>query len=395
MGLERILVVHNFYQHAGGEDQVFRSEVALLRSRNHDVIEYTAHNDALEHWGKLELARKIFWNPNAYDDIRQLIQQHKPQIMHVHNTFPQLSPSIYYAAEAEGVPVVQTLHNYRLSCLNALFLRNNRPCEDCLGKIFPISGVFHGCYRGNRVASGVLGTMLTYHRLKGTWLNRVSCYIALTEFARTKFIQMGLPPEKIVVKPNFAKPKAQGASDGGFALFVGRLSTEKGIEVLLQAWRQMAGQVELKIVGNGPLLDVVEEATRENLGITYLGSKPHDQVLELMQQAAFLVMPSICYENFPLTIAEAYACGLPVIASDLGAMASLIHPGRTGLLFRPGNAQDLAKNVQMLLHNPAQRMSMRQAARAEYESKYTAEQNYTKLIEIYRQAQTSSEIRRY
>jgi len=215
----------------------------------------------------------------------------------------------------------------------------------------------------------------------------VDVYIALTEFARGKFIQGGLPAERIVVKPNFLHPAPEPEERwGGYALFVGRLSVEKGIDGLLAAWEQLGDRISLKIVGDGPLADVVAQRAHRLKSVEWLGRRPKEQVLKLMKRARVLILPSTCYENFPLAVAEAFAVGLPIIASDLGSLASLVDPGRTGLLFRPNDPEDLADKVRWALDHPDELASMRWEARNEFVAKYTAEQNYERLLSIYRSA---------
>lgn len=395
MALNRILLIHTFYQQAGGEDQVFRAEADLLAAKGHDVLQYTKHNSALEGLGQLKLAQTTLWNQASYNELRQLIQKSRPDVIHIHNTFPLLSPSVYHAAKAEGIATVQTLHNFRITCLNSLLLRNDQPCEDCLGKPIAWPGIQHACYRGSRAASAVVAGMQSYHRLRGTWQHKIDRYIALTDFARNKFIEIGLPEAKVVVKPNFARDPLGHIDSNqpkGFALFVGRLSAEKGISTLLQAWSGVEN-LELKVVGDGPLASEVVQAAQTNPRITFLGQIPHLQVLELMQSARFLLLPSICYENFPMTLVEAYSCGLPVVGSNLGAMAALIKPGKTGLLFRPGDPNDLAHQVNHLNNNAPLLAYMQKTARLEYQEKYTPEQNYLQLLDIYQQVQAQSSVK--
>jgi len=376
----KLLLVHNSYQQSGGEDQVFASELELLASHGHDVVRFTAHNDAVRQLSKLSLAFRTSWNPTTYREMRAVLQRERPQIVHVHNTLPLLSPAVYYAAGAARVPVVQTLHNYRLVCPGALLLREQRICEDCLGRQVAWPGIIHACYRQSRGATGAVALMLGVHRLVGTWSRRVSRYIVLTEFMRQKFIQGGFLEKRIVVKPNFVAPDPGTGDHGGrYALFVGRLSPEKGIHTLIQAWRQ-PGRIPLKIAGEGPLRNLADGSPAE---IEWLGRQPHEQVIALMKQAFVLVFPSECYEAFPTTIAEAFATGLPVVASHLGAMGELVQHRQTGLLFTPGNANDLAAKVEWARAHPRELADMGRRARHEFEAKYTAERNYQLLREIY------------
>jgi glycosyltransferase involved in cell wall biosynthesis len=294
-----------------------------------------------------------------------------------------ISPAAYDAAHAEGVPVVQTLHNFRLICPNALFFREGRICEDCLGKSVPWPGVVHKCYRGSLSASTTVATMLTVHRARGTWQNRVDQYIALTEFSRSKLIEGGLPADLIAVKPNFVYPDpGVGRGSGRFAIFVGRLSEEKGLGVLLEAWKEL--NVPLKIVGDGPLASKLSDAPS---AVQWLGRRSAQEVYELIGAASLLVLPSQCYENFPRVIAEAFAKGTPVLASRLGAMAELIEDGRTGLHFQPGDAADLAAGVRKFWNLPSEKVDeMRRAARQQFEEKYTSDANHRILLSLYESA---------
>ncbi|MBC7234627.1 MAG: glycosyltransferase family 4 protein [Chloroflexi bacterium] len=382
-----VLLLHNRYQLPGGEDQVCANEGALLERHGHTVIRYVVHNEAVERMGKLELAMATIWNRNAYSAVRALVRRYRPHVAHVHNTLPLLSPAVYYALRDEGVPVVQTLHNYRLLCPNALFFRQGRVCEDCLGKM-PWPALIHRCYRQSSLASAGVCAMLMTHRLLGTWQHTVSRYVALTEFARRKFIQGGLPAGKIEVKPNFVTDMAmqRDGDEGEFFLFVGRLDEAKGVTVLLDAWRQMRMAPPLRIVGDGPLATKVRALCGFCENVSWWGHRPNREVRQWMCRAKALIVPSIVYETFGLTTIEAFCAGLPVIASRHGAVASLLEEKRTGLLFDPGNAQDLIRCVEWLLEHPQQRREMGQAARQEFLAQYTPEANYEALLGIYRRA---------
>ena len=386
--IKSVLLIHNYYQQSGGEDQVFSAESNMLKKHGHEVRLFTVHNDRIKGMNSLTLARNTLWNTSIASELREFIRKVRPDVVHFHNTFPLISPAAYYAAKVEGIPVVQALHNYRLLCPNALFFRDGHVCEDCMGKFVPWSGILHTCYRNSRVATSVTAAMLSVHRALRTYSRMVDMYIALTDFARQKFIQGGFPAEKIAVKPNFIDPDPGiGDGQGGYVLFVGRLSLEKGINTLLAAWEKIGGKIPLKIVGDGPLASQVVEASLRISGVEWLGHKPRQAVLDLMKDAAVLIVPSICYEGFPVTIVEAYSVGLPVIASNLGGMSSMIEHNRTGLHFCPGDPDDLAKQVEWILGHPVELERMRKEARSEYEAKYTAERNYDMLMEIYKKAE--------
>lgn len=389
----RVLITHTHYQQPGGEDSVFTAEAALLRKRGHKLIPFTLHNRELEAMSPWRQAMVTVWNGDVYHRLRGLIREKRPEVLHIHNTFPLASPAVIHVAKAEGVPVVVTLHNYRLRCVNALFYREAQVCEDCLSHL-PWRGVVHACYRDSRAATAVVAGMLTVHRVLGTW-GLVDRYIALTEFAREKFLEAGFPPDKVVVKPNFVDPDpGMGEGRGGYALFVGRLSPEKGIQTLLKAWNRLGSKVPLKVVGDGPLATVVRRGVESLPGVEWLGRRSPEEVYALMGDAAFLVFPSKCYEGFPRVLAEALAKGLPVLATALGSQGSIIADGRTGLLFRPGSPMELATRVEWLLAHPEELARMRREARAEYEAKYTAESNYEMLMQIYRLARERARGRR-
>lgn len=370
----RVLVVHNAYQHRGGEDAVVESEIALLRSHGHEVETWFRSNDDVAGMSSLSLARTTLWSDRTQQELGERIRSFRPDVIHAHNTFPLISPSLYWAAARAGVPVVQTLHNFRLMCLNGLFLREGKVCEDCMGQL-PWRGVARACYRGSHAASTALAGMLTLHRGLGTYRNKVARYIALNEFCRGKFIEGGLPAERVVVKPNFVDFDLPEPVARAGLLFVGRLSVEKGVGTLAQAMTLLP-DVKLRVAGDGPEAGLLA-------GVTRLGSQPGEAVRREMNRAVALVVPSICYENFPRTIAEAFACGLPVIASRIGALADIVRDGETGLLFEPGDPCDLAAKAAWALAHPEQMAAMGRNARTQYEAKFSAEVNYRRLMEIY------------
>ena len=388
-----ILKAHNYYQakNPSGEGISFESEVAMLRKFGNRVITYTRDNAeiASASWrGRIAVARDTLWSAQTYRQLRQLLAAERPAIAHFHNIFPLISPSAYRACREAGVPVIQTLHNFRLLCPGATFYRHRQVCEVCLGKAVPWPGLVHACYRASRLATAVTAAMLTAHRYLKTWDEQVDLYIAPTEFVRRKFIEGGLPPGKIVVKPNFVYPDpGPGPGQGEYALFVGRLSQDKGVETLLQAWRSLPG-IPLKVVGDGPLMDRMQMAVQgEGLQqVELVGGVAFDRVISLLQQARFLVFPSQWYETFGRVAIEAFACGVPVIAAHLGAMVEVVQEGIHGLHFTPGDREDLAAKVQWAWTHPREMRAMGQACRREYEQRYTAEQNYAQIMEIYQRA---------
>jgi glycosyltransferase involved in cell wall biosynthesis len=379
-----IISVHNHYLIAGGEDQVFESEARLLRDRGHQVEqveEQNAYPDTVAQ--KIGMAIDCVWSRRWHSDFVALLRKSRPDLVHIHNFFPRISPSIYYACRSEGVPVVQTLHNYRLLCAGAELYRDGKVCEECLDHSV-LRGVKYGCYQGSKLGTATLTLMVDLHRRAGTWTNLIDCYIALTEFSRSKLVSGGLPADRIRVKPNFVLPDPGPKTDGGdYALFVGRMVKSKGVPAMLEAWKALT--VPLHVVGDGVCRELIEtEQKAGNLtSVTFRGRLPRAETLAAMKKARFLIFPSEWYEGFPVTIAEAFACGIPVIGSRLGAMQEIIADGVTGLLFEAGNIDDLRSKVLWAWEHPAEIEAMGRRARREFEQKYTAERNIEILEGIY------------
>lgn len=382
----RVLLLHNRYQQAGGEDVVVEAEKTLLESHGHAVSLLEEHNDAISGLsGKLRAAASVLYSPASKEKVKAEIGRFRPDVAHVHNFFPLLSPSVYDACREAGIPVVQTLHNYRLTCANAFLYREGRICEDCLGKDFPWPAVLHHCYRGSHLQSLATASMLGFHRWRGTWANRVDAYIALTAFQRQLLIRSGLPPENVHVKPNFIMDPGHRPlpePKGDYLLFVGRLSEEKGLGVILEAYRRHGLRFPLRIVGDGPQRAEWEERSR-GLPITFLGKQEKTVVLTLLREARFLLFPSIWYEGFPMTIVEAFAVGLPVMASDLGGMPEILADGERGWLVKPGDPASWAVSASRAWSDTNGTRGRAQAARYAYEHHYAPEQNYLQLRDIY------------
>ena len=387
----KILLIHNYYRQPGGEDIAFRAEKDLLLAAGHRVVDFARGNDEIVLNGFLSRAKLALGTVSANHSVRKvrsILQQETPDVVHFHNTFPLVSPGAYYACHEAGVPVIQTLHNYRLLCPSANFYRGGRVCEECMSHSL-LRGVGYGCYRDSHAATAAVALMLAFHRLLGTWIEMVDRYIAPTEFVRKTFLRAGLPATRVRVKPHFVYPDP-GIRMGtrNYALFVGRLSSEKGLRTLLEAWKLLRNAIPLHIVGDGPLRSELE-AERDRAGLSsvcFKGWLPREHVYLAMQGAVFLIFPSELYETFGLTIAEAFACGTPVIASRLGSMAELIENGRTGVHFTAGDAEDLRAKAERAWNCREETVAMGRECRKEYETKYTAERNYAALIDIYQSA---------
>lgn len=385
----KILVVHNIYQIPGGEETTFYNEVENLRAHGHEVITYTRENaevTSLGAVGRLTMPLEMTWSRRTYNDLRDLVRQHHPDIAHIHNTHFMISPAAVHACADAGVPVVVTLHNFRLICPAATLFRDGAVCEACVGRAVPLPGVVHGCFRSSRAHSALLTANIAFHNARHTW-DRVAQFITPTAFVRQKMIAGGLPGSRITAKPHFL-PKDPGHDDTPrerFLLYVGRFTAEKGTGVLLDAWRTLP-DIPLKVVGEGPLMAAAAALLADNPGlpVTLLGRQPNAAVLDLMRRAHALVFPSEVYETFGIVIVEAFAVGTPVIASGHGAPAELIADGETGWHFAPGDPAALAATVRRAWD--ADVTHQRAAARTAYTTHYTAERNYALLMDIYERA---------
>lgn len=397
-----VLVVHNRYRQAGGEDAVVDAECRLLRQRGHRVERLIVDNDRIPTQSglvaRVRLAAGTVWSFAAAEVIRRRLADTRPDVMHVHNFLPLLSPSIHSAAHRAQVPVIQTLHNYRLICPAATLFRDGRPCEDCVGRRVAWPAIAHACYRSSRIQTGVVTAMLAAHRARGTWAGDVDVFVAVSAFLRDRMIEGGLPADRIVVKGNFVdsdgvEPVAQRTEDrrlsrskGPAMLFVGRLTTEKGVDLMLDTWERNETLPELEIAGDGPLASQVAAAADRTTRIRFDGPLDRQAVREKMAVARALVFPSRWYEGQPITILEAFAAGLPVIAPNVGSIPELVNDGRTGILFAAGDPDDLARAVAWAAANPGQMQAMGVEAHAAYASFHTADANYDQLMAVYDQA---------
>lgn len=381
----KILQVHNYYQYSGGEDIVLKNEYDLLTSHHHNVFQFSKSNNEINNYSFVEKAKLFFnsvYSKNSFNEIFESIKRLRPDICHVHNTMPLISPSVYYACSENKIPVIQTLHNYRLLCSNAYLFRNGNICEECIGKSL-YNSVKYGCYRDSKLQTFTLARTIEKNKKWNTWNNKIDSYIALTEFAKDKFIEGGLPVHKLKVKPNFLSedPGINYDTQNHF-LFAGRLDVTKGINVLLDARDRIAKEIKILIAGDGPL----KEEVKRNSNKAYLGQVDQATLKKRIKESIAIIFPSILYETFGLLIIEAFASGKPVIASNLGAMAELIQDGKSGLLFEPGNAADLAEKINWAFLHKEEMKQMGINARKEYEQKYTAERNYDLLMNIYNEA---------
>ena len=365
----------------------FDDEVELLRRRGHEVIVYERNNRELSNLGSLTMLRKLFWNHDTYNDVKKLIATHRPDVMHCTNTFPLMSTSVYDAAQEAGVPVVQSFRNYRLFCANSVCALKGKPCLKCLKKRFAWAAVKNRCYRNNRLMTFAVACLQAYLRFKNPWKHKVALTYTLSQFSREKLIDAGVPAKKIVVKPNFVhEPLAAGSGEGDYAVFAGRLSHEKGIQTLLDAWEQLDIPLKLVIFGDGPLRQPVIDLADRDERVIWKGRCSKDEVFASIGDAKFLVFPSISYETFGRTIIEAYSMNTPVVGSNSGAVAENIIEGETGYRFETGDAKELAKVVKKICADSERLAAMRTNCGQRYRDFYTEEQNYLQLINIYNQA---------
>jgi glycosyltransferase involved in cell wall biosynthesis len=386
-----VLFVYNAYLNRGGEDEVFEAEADLFEEHGHPVSRFRVDADPLIDPPLLELPKLALgavWSQHYYQRLRQLVRDRRPDVVHFHNTFPLISPASYVACKKEGVAVVQTLHNYRLLCPESNFFRDGRPCEDCKGHVVPWPGVLHACYHKSRLETSVIATMLAVHRLRGTWRNDIDLYITPSEFSRQKFVEGGISPDQVVVKPNFFHYRdAEPKSPGDFMLFVGRLSEQKGLRTILRAWNKHALVAPLRIVGDGPMETEVKQVAQEHSWVSYLGRLPRESVLREMRSARALLFASNSYETFGTTVVEAFSSSLPVIASNAGpAGREIVEHGRTGLIFSAGNADELADRIGWAWTHSEEMQHLGLEGRREYDTKYTPDKNYDQLLDIYLRA---------
>ena len=386
----KILQVHNEYVYPGGEDVVAASEAALLRSLGHQVVEYRRSNTEML---KASLFKKagfyfsdIYFSRQSYADVRYLIAAERPDIAHFHNTFFMLTASAYAACYDAGLPIVQSLHNYRIMCPIGVFFRGGRVCEDCVAKGF-WRCVAGRCWRDSYLKSFLLARVVFSFRKDGIFEKKVSAFSCPSRFCKDKYLRYGLPEEKIFLKPNFISdvfcPPAE--AERNYAVYAGALRDYKGVRTLIRVWENLEERFSLKVIGDGPLKEELVRSAR-GLPVEFPGQKSLEETLEIIKNAAFLILPSECYENFPRVVVEAYSLGVPVIASRIGALAEIVEDGKTGLTFMPGDAEDLRDKIECLVADPDAVIRMGKNARKFAEEHFNSEKYYQELMNVYQMA---------
>lgn len=377
----KILTVHNFYQLHSGEEKVITNEINLLENNNHSIIFYKKYNEEINKFSVLKKAALLWetsYSKKTYDEVSEIIKNEKPDICHVHNFLPLISPSIYFACKSLKVPVVQTLHNYRLFCTNGMFFRNGHICEECLNNS-AYNSLKYNCYRNSKIQTYAVARMIEQNKKKGTWENLIDAFICPTNFVYEKFIEGNFPEEKLFIKPHFLiNDPVFSENDENYFLYVGRLDTLKGIN-LISSLSNNLKKIKIKLIGDGSKY----QELKQNKNLEILGKKSYETAINYIKNCIALIFPSITFETFGLSIIEAFACGKPVIASRLGVMEELIEDGETGLLFEPGNTDELSEKIIWANENKDNMKIMGMNARKEYEKKYTAKKNYEILIDIY------------
>jgi len=384
----KILLIHNAYQKFGGEDVVFRMERQLLKDNGHEVVEYTVSNHDINSdsfFGKVKVALETIWSNKQYKKVKRLLKEINPDIVHVHNTFPQLSPSIYWAIKSCNLPVVQTLHNYRLTCANGLLFRSNKPCDLCTTGNFS-AALKYKCYRNSLMATAPLVLMQKIHRILGTFNNKVDVYITLNSFNKDIMVKSGLPEEKMYIKPNFINSRnLSKRSRKKQLIFVGRVSPEKGLDLLLESFTKLkSNEYELVIIGDGPEKDRLQEKYKNVNEICWMGHLSHNEVLNEIEQSRGIIMPSRWYETFGMVVIEAFSVGTPAIGPNHAGIPELIQNGINGYLFNPNDTESLSSVLEEFCGmNDSLWNDLSQEARVSFEKSYTEKENYKYLIGIY------------
>ena len=384
------LLVHNWYQQPGGEDVQFQADAAVLERHGHAVVRYERHNDEIDDrglLGKAALPVETVWSRRSGREVAALLGgPSRPDVAHVFNTFPLISPSALATCHRFGVPVVLSVANYRFACSNSFLYRDGHVCEDCLRRPVKWPAVRHRCYRQSAGQSAVVASSLTIHGLARTWAKHVDVLLAVSEAVRELVVEAGWPADLVHVRHNTVEPDPgvrPPGPDGGFALFVGRLSPEKGIETLVDAAAAVPG-LPVRIVGDGPSRSDLERRARERGAgnVTFVGRRPRADVVAMMKEARVLVVPSVWHEPFGYVAVEAMACGLPVIASEAGGLRELVDAS-VGRTFTAGDVPSLTAQLRWAEDRPAEVDALRAAARARFEARFSAEAGYDRLLDLY------------
>lgn len=389
----KVLILHNHYRERGGEDEVVCAEKKMLEHYGHDTALFSSSNDEIQHYSFIQKSRFLLqesvWSSRYYKQVLELIVREKPDLAHIHNTFYLLSPSVYQACHEMNLPVIQTLHNYRFLCPIGTFYRDGKVCEECLD-VGRSAAVKHKCWQDSYLASWALTRIIDRFEEKKIFFDYVTKAVALSEFCKKKYVEAGFPEDKITVKPNFADiPSVSDVRKERHVVFVGRLAEYKGISTLIHAFKMNPG-IQLRMVGDGPMYQEIKKETRNISNIQLLGRLPYEQTLGELAKAAFLIFPSSCYETFGKAVVDAFGCGTPVVVSDGGAARELVEDGRTGLIFRTDDVNELSDKIAWMDRHRDRMKEMGANARKVYEDKYTQERNYQQLMKVYQEALAES-----
>lgn len=379
----KILIIHNHYLEKGGEDEVVNSEVRLLKEHGHKVIFYEKTNEYIE---PLPFFKKsaftlfeLRFSRNVYKELNEIINTEKPDVAHIHNIFFCITPAVYFVLKENRVPIVQSLHNYRLFCLRGTFYNRGAVCEKCIDKRL-FEGILGKCWINSFFPSFFLAQLLDK---KDYFLKNIDSYIVTSQFSKNKFIELGLDASRLHLKTNFLTVESEGSiQDKNYALFLGRLVDYKGVETLMKAF-EITPSLNLRIIGDGPLKDKVQKFATTHKNVEYLSRIDRDSVIREIKNSSFLIFPSECYENMPLVIIESFAFSKPVLASNLGAIKEFVIDGVSGVLFEPGNATDLSNKASYLFSLNKERLVMGKKANDIYLERFNKEKNYRDLIGIY------------
>lgn len=387
----KILIIHNEYKKPGGEDVVLNQEEKLLKDNNHTVEKFIISNNQIDNsnlLSSLKLGLNTIWSKISYRDVKEKVKEFKPDIVHIHNTFPLLSPSIYWAIKSEGVPVVQTVHNYRLTCANGLLLKGGKPCEECIGSTFFLPGIKNKCYRNSTKSTIPVTSMLTFNKLIGTYNKKIDGYITLTSFAKEMLSKSNIPSNKIYVKPNFINAPFYAPTSSverkNQYVFLGRAAHEKGLDLLLDSVESFDSNFKLLIVGDGPQKDELQEKYKLNKNIIWKGWLSRESAINILKESKGLIIPSRVYEGFPLVCLESLSVGTPIIAPNHAGFPEIVKDNMHGYLFKPSNNKSLQENIEKLFRlSEVEWQKMSNACRDLYIKDFSPESNYKQLMNIY------------